>query len=118
MPSLREVRGPAHRQTRDGSESRHLHGVEIAILFLDIGRPLSDLTTSLSYPDLHENARETLETLRPSEKQIQSNDDRWFSVRIMPYRRLDNRISGVVITLFDITATKHLEAQLRVSSAK
>jgi two-component system CheB/CheR fusion protein len=114
-----------------------LNSIEIAILFLDgelnvrryterastvvslrdsdIGRPLSDLTTSLQYPELHEDARETLRTLRPSEKQIASTDERWFLVRIMPYRRLDNLIDGVVITLFDITATKKLEAALRAA---
>jgi two-component system CheB/CheR fusion protein len=31
----------------------------------------------------------------------------------MPYRTLDDRIDGVVITFADITAAKTLEAQLR-----
>ena len=56
----------------------------------DIGRPLSDLTTTLDYPDLHSDAQNTLQTLVFSEKQIQTQDHRWFSVRIMPYRLLDN----------------------------
>jgi len=34
-------------------------------------------------------------------------------VRIMPYRTLDDRIDGVVITFADITASKRLEARLR-----
>jgi two-component system CheB/CheR fusion protein len=79
----------------------------------DIGRPLSDLTTSLQYPTLHEDAHETLRTLIFTEKQIQTSDQRWFSVRIMPYRRLDNVIDGAVITFVDITATKQVEATLR-----
>jgi two-component system CheB/CheR fusion protein len=79
----------------------------------DIGRPLSDLTTSLQYPTLHEDAHETLRTLVYSEKQIQTVDQRWFSVRIMPYRRLDNVIDGAVVTFVDITATKQLESRLR-----
>lgn len=105
-----------------------LNSIEIAILFLDgklnvrrfteraakiinlresdVGRPLSDLTTSLHYPTLHGDALETLRTLAFSEKQVPANDDRWFTVRIMPYRRLDNMIDGVVITLLDITETK------------
>jgi two-component system, chemotaxis family, CheB/CheR fusion protein len=105
-----------------------LNSIEIAILFLDgelnvrrytdratkiislresdVGRPLSDLTTSLQYPALHEDALETLRTLRPAERQVRTDDGRWFSVRIMPYRRLDNVIDGLVITLLDITATK------------
>jgi two-component system CheB/CheR fusion protein len=112
-----------------------LNSTEIAMLFLDqnlnvrrftdraakiinlrdsdIGRPLSDLTTSLQYPTLHEDAHETLRTLIFTEKQIQTSDQRWFSVRIMPYRRLDNVIDGAVITFVDITATKQVEATLR-----
>lgn len=74
----------------------------------DVGRPLSDLTTSLHYPTLHEDALDTLRTLAFSEKQVPATDDRWFTVRIMPYRRLDNMIDGVVITLLDITESKKL----------
>ena len=82
----------------------------------DIGRPLSDLTTSLQYSALQQDAHETLRTLEFSEKQIQGDDERWFTVRIMPYRRLDNVVDGAVITLVDITATKALEARLRIHS--
>ena len=49
-----------------------------------------------------------------SEKQIVTSDQRWFTVRIMPYRRLDNMIDGAVITFVDITATKELESRLRL----
>ncbi|MEO8063768.1 MAG: chemotaxis protein CheB [Pseudomonadota bacterium] len=115
-----------------------LNSTEIAILFLDkhlnvrryteraskivnvresdVGRPLSDLTTSLQYPGLHQDALETLRTMVFSEKQMPTNDDRWFSVRILPYRRLDNVIDGVVITFVDITATKKVESTLRRNS--
>lgn len=82
----------------------------------DIGRPLSDLTTSLEYGALHEDVRDTMRTLKFSEKQIRTGDGRWFSVRIMPYRRLDNVIDGAVITFVDITAIKELEARLRLDS--
>ena len=37
-------------------------------------------------------------------------------VRIMPYRTLENRIDGVVITFTDITASRKLEATLRQTS--
>jgi len=112
-----------------------LNSIEIAVLFLDqelnvrryterastiislresdIGRPLSDLTNTLRYPELQEDARHTLDTLAASEKQITTDDERWFTVRIIPYRRLDNVIDGVVITLVDITETKNLESSLR-----
>ncbi|WP_077034695.1 chemotaxis protein CheB [Pelomonas sp. KK5] len=79
----------------------------------DVGRPLTELASTLIYPELHADARETLRTLAASEKQIATTDGHWFSVRIMPYRTLANVIQGVVITFVDITAAKELEARLR-----
>lgn len=80
----------------------------------DVGRPLSDIVTDLRYPELQQDAREVLRTLIFSEKQIETGDVRWFKVRIMPYRTLENVIDGVVMTFTDITATKKLEAELRL----
>jgi two-component system CheB/CheR fusion protein len=79
----------------------------------DIGRPLSELASTLIYPDLHVDAKETLRTLAFSEKQIATTDGHWFTVRIMPYRTVTNVIQGVVITFLDITAAKELESRLR-----
>jgi len=79
----------------------------------DVGRPISDLASTLVYPELHEDAEETLRTLVFSEKQVPTTDGNWLSVRIMPYRTLSNVIQGVVITFVDISAAKELEAHLR-----
>jgi len=79
----------------------------------DVGRPLSELATTLIYPGLHADVKETLRTLAFSEKQIASTDGHWYSVRIMPYRTLANVIQGAVITFVDITVAKELEARLR-----
>ncbi|MEX2480359.1 MAG: chemotaxis protein CheB [Gammaproteobacteria bacterium] len=79
----------------------------------DIGRPLSDLATTLIYPQLHDDVRTTLRTLAFSEKEINTTEGRWYSVRIMPYRTLSNVIQGAVITFVDITAAKELESRLR-----
>ncbi|MBT9457982.1 MAG: PAS domain-containing protein [Burkholderiaceae bacterium] len=83
----------------------------------DVGRPLSDLSSSLDYPGLKTDAQQTLRTLASSEKQVASSDGRWFNVRIMPYRSLDDAILGVVITFIDISATKRLEARLGAAPA-
>ncbi|HEY0339302.1 MAG TPA: chemotaxis protein CheB [Steroidobacteraceae bacterium] len=79
----------------------------------DIGRPLSDLASTLIYPQLAADARETVRTLAASEKQIATTDGHWFTVRIMPYRTVANVIQGVVITFVDISAAKELESRLR-----
>jgi two-component system CheB/CheR fusion protein len=81
----------------------------------DIGRPLTDLASTLIYPQLNDDAKETLRTLKLTEKQITTTDGLWFMVRIKPYRTLSNVIQGVVITFIDITAAKELESRLRKS---
>ena len=48
---------------------------------------------------------------------IGARDGRWFTVRIMPYRTLDDRIDGVVITFANVTQAKELEAKLRAKQA-
>lgn len=85
----------------------------IKLIPADEGRPITDLATELHYPELPDDAREVLRKLVFAEKPISAHDGRWFTVRIMPYRTLDDRIDGVVITFTDITPTKTLEAKLR-----
>jgi len=84
----------------------------------DVGRPLSDITSNLLYPDMSEEAREVLRKLAFSEKQIAATDGRWYSVRIMPYRTMEDVIGGVVITFSNITAAKELEAELHEEIAR
>jgi len=79
----------------------------------DAGRPITDLASELRYPELADDAREVLRKLAAVEKPIGARDGRWFSVRIMPYRTLDDRIDGVVITFANITVSKTLETKLR-----
>ena len=89
----------------------------IKLIPADAGRPITDLASELRYPELPEDAHEVLRTLASAEKPIGARDGRWFNVRIMPYRTLDDRIDGVVITFADITAAKTLEAKLRAKQA-
>jgi two-component system CheB/CheR fusion protein len=78
----------------------------------DIGRPITDLVSDLIYPDLPADALNVLKTLIYTKKQIPTKDGRWFSIRIMPYRTLDDRIDGVVITFFNISDLKEVEVKL------
>jgi two-component system CheB/CheR fusion protein len=85
----------------------------IKLIPSDVGRPITDLASDLLYPELTADAREVLRKLGFAEKPVNARDGRWFTVRIMPYRTLDDRIDGVVITFADITTAKKLEARLR-----
>ncbi len=79
----------------------------------DTGRPITNITTELVYPELAEDAQEVLRTLIFKEKQIASRDGRWFTVRILPYRTLENLIDGVVMTFTDATAATQLKMTMR-----
>jgi len=79
----------------------------------DVGRPLSDIATDLVAADIQNDADEVLRTLAFSDREVATHDGRWFQMKIMPYRTLDNVIDGVVITFTDISRAKLLEAQLR-----
>ena len=79
---------------------------------VDIGRPFTDMVNDLQYPELDKHAKDVLRTLVSKEMAIVTNDQRWFNVRIMPYRTIDDRIDGLVITFTNITASKKLEIEL------
>lgn len=83
----------------------------------DVGRPVTDIASNLFYPEMADDVRDVLRTLNTVEKQIACSDEQWFNVRILPYRTLDDKIDGVVVTFVDISIAKVLEAQLRKTQA-
>lgn len=82
------------------------------IRFTDLGRPFTDLVTQLNYPEMDANAREVIKNLKTIERTINTKGGKWFNVRIMPYRTLEDKIDGLVITFSDITQSKKLEIEL------
>ena len=78
----------------------------------DVGRPFTDLVTDLQYPEMVEHTLEVLRTLVFRETNIPTNDQRWYMVRIMPYRTYNDHIDGLVITFINITHAKKLEEEL------
>ena len=62
-------------------------------------------------------AKETLRTLIPKEMDLQASSAKWYSMRILPYRTLENVIDGVVITFIDITQqVEHSAAARRLAT--
>lgn len=79
----------------------------------DLRRPLGDIVNELEYDQLEADAWEVIRALAVSEKQVRTKGGLWYTVRIMPYRTVENMIDGVVLTFINITESKLLEAQLR-----
>ncbi|CAD6530383.1 CheR family methyltransferase [Paraburkholderia metrosideri] len=75
----------------------------------DIGRPLLDLRHRLNYPELAQDATAAFEALKVTEREVSTDEGDWFIARLLPYRTLDDRIDGAVLTLIDITARRRAE---------
>ena len=78
----------------------------------DIGRNFTDLANNLNYPELNNDAKEVLRTLVFIERTISTKNGLYYTIRIMPYRTIDDKIEGLVITFIDITESKLLEIEL------
>ena len=81
----------------------------------DMGRPISDITSSLKYEGFMADAEQVLRDLHTIEREVQVADGTWFMTRIAPYRTGEDRIAGVVATFVDISRRKKVEEELRAS---
>jgi two-component system, chemotaxis family, CheB/CheR fusion protein len=79
----------------------------------DYGRPLPDITSKLDHQNLQEGAEIVLEKLTTTEQEVATFGNNIYLMRISPYRTAEDRINGVVISFFDITARKEAEQLLQ-----
>lgn len=83
------------------------------IIPTDVGRPLGHLTHNLASNDLVSDVQKVLENLQAKECEVSTKDGRWYILRLLPYRTMDDKITGVVITFTDIQERKNAEEALR-----
>jgi two-component system sensor kinase FixL len=79
----------------------------------DIGRRIGELDARVPDPELLRDADSVLYTLMPAQREMLAADGRWYLRRVSPYRALDDRIRGLVITFADVTALKEARERLR-----
>jgi len=89
-----------------------------SIIPTDIGRSLLDLTHRLDYDKLADDVSATFDTLRLVEREVRSQDARYYIARLLPYRTTEDRIEGAVMTFFDITDRRHAEEQLQARETR
>jgi two-component system CheB/CheR fusion protein len=84
----------------------------------DFGRPITDFTHHLDYEGLAADAREVLAHLAPIEREIKTNSGGWYLVRFRPYRTVDDKIDGVVVTFVDVSERHEMVDALRSSQQR
>lgn len=84
----------------------------------DIGRSITDFTHRLDDRDLARDAERVVRDLVPVEREVGTDDGRRLTMRLHPYRTVDDRIEGVVVTFVDVTAQGEAADRLRDSEAR
>jgi two-component system CheB/CheR fusion protein len=82
----------------------------------DVGRYLASFNHPLAYPTFMDDVKQVRDGNGRVEREVQSRDDKWYLVRLLPYR-ISEIIEGVVITLTDATALAAAKSRARQLSA-
>lgn len=90
----------------------------INLIESDIGRPLKHVVSNLVYEGMIEDTRQVLSDLISKELEVRTESGDWYNMRILPYRTMDNRIDGAVITFSSINDQKSAQAKLRLINSE
>ena len=86
----------------------------INLIQTDVGRPIGHIVPHMVGCDhLVADVQTVLDSLAPLEKDVQTAEGLWYTMRIHPYRTIDNVIEGAVISFIDITERKRVEDALQ-----
>lgn len=89
----------------------------INLILSDVGRSIGHIVSNLiNYDSLVVDIQEVLKSLAPKEVDVQTIDHKWYTMRMLPYRTLENVIEGAVITFVDITEVVAIREALRIAN--
>ena len=74
-------------------------GAALGLTASDIGRPMPRLRLKIDMGDLEQNLLDVIQQVQSKQFSVQDNDGKWCIMRIVPYRTMDNRIDGVVLSV-------------------
>ncbi|QNI30883.1 PAS domain-containing protein [Alloacidobacterium dinghuense] len=80
----------------------------LGLMTSDVGRPIPRLKLKIDVANLEQMMLDVIQEVQPRQYEVQDQEGRWCSLRITPYRTLDNRVDGVVLSVVDKTAFNDL----------
>lgn len=90
-------------------------GRQLGVRVADEGRRIGELRLGLVVNDLENDVREVLSTLDTLQKDVRTEGGQWYSLRMRPYRTSDDRITGAVLSLVDITEAHKAREAIRTA---
>ena len=90
----------------------------LGLMSSDLGRSLPRLKLKIDASQLEAIMLDVIHEVQPRQLQVQDQDGKWLVLRVTPYRTLDNRIDGVVLTVFDRSGLEEMSGLARRSGRK
>ena len=81
----------------------------------DVGRPIGQINPNIVCDNLENLIRMTIHGVDSQEQEVQDRAGRWYSLRIRPYKGVDNRLDGAVVTAIDIDDARRYQRQVERS---
>lgn len=88
------------------------------LLPADVGRPISHVSARFDYKAVATQISRLTKEQDLIELHVQTEDDKIFNLRAIPYRTDDLKIDGVVLTFFDITKAINFERTAQEAEAR
>jgi two-component system CheB/CheR fusion protein len=90
-------------------------GQRFGFLLTDAGRPITNIRPNIDVPDLEQMILEVINTVSIREREVQDREGHWYSLRILPYKTLEDTVEGAVLTLVDINDLKNNLQEIKQS---
>jgi two-component system phosphate regulon sensor histidine kinase PhoR len=70
----------------------------------DVGRHIKDIKDNFRFPTIVDDIKQVIQSNEILEKEIQTTDQRWYEMNIIPYLKVeDNKTDGVIMTFVETT---------------
>jgi two-component system CheB/CheR fusion protein len=83
----------------------------------DVDRAIGHINPNIDCPDLEQLIAECIDAVTVLEREVRDRQGRWYTLRIRPYKDVDNRIDGAVLALFDTDGPRRTEERARAAAS-
>ena len=81
----------------------------------DLGRPIGHIKPNIVCPDLEQLIREVIETMTTCDREVEDHERHLFAMRVRPYKNVESKLDGAVLTLFDVSNMRDKTDDLRIA---